>query len=1097
MKCEDIDLAALLDADEEHFRSSDNVPEVAQHVESCEPCQTRLTNLAADEQQWRELQSWLSIGELSADVYAESLDARQRWSRSTTWSETMAKSLLSPPSHPEMLGRLGRYEIETLIGSGGMGVVFKAYDTELNRPVAVKLLAPFLAENTAARQRFAREARAAAAVVDDHVVPIHNVESENDPPFLVMQYIAGGSLQQRLDREGPMDVAEILRIGMQTASGLAAAHGQGLIHRDVKPSNILLDEGVERALLADFGLARAEDDACLTRSGFHPGTPHYMSPEQVRGEAIDPRSDLFSLGCVLYMLCTGHPPFRAETSYAVMRRITDDTPRPVREANPNIPEWLEVMVMKLLSKSPDDRYASALEVAELLKSCLAHTQHPTTTSLPEGVAKQFPRRSSPPTILQWIGAAAVALAVFLAGVLIVLESRKGTLTIQSEADGVPIRIKQGDDTVRRLKVSRVGETLRLYAGQYILEIDGPAKIYDIADGNVVVKRGETKIAKVTYADSGDHASSPLTEEQPLSTAVREFNNLHPSDAQGRPQQPLTISEVTTCLLWKLGGGELSEEVVRKFFLREHPRRGMALPAGWQFTGGLTRLRGEEGTFQTWEVNLETGGLSRPIPIRRTAIAPPTLLRKPIQEVDDARATPLATAIDEFNASQEERENTPPFLNRMIRYGSEPPLTLDEVLAALAHWQVRRDEADVDDATFAQLRRIAKTHRLPPGVSFEFTPTVENAIGQRFVISSIQLLVPCVDKQDSMDAVTIRHRFLALDRDHPEATHWSLPGINGIQAGVRLAPAQRTYQLGQVVDIEFLYRSVTGKEIPAELPRAFRYKKVSGIQLVDVSEDKQEFSDGSISTTIGEKPTVLRGLRMQICTAQESELKDGVNLKAITKPGESHYVRFVVPNPDVESAGEQLEISNRILFNTPSLKPPKILPLFEGHYYRHWGRFVPGHRRPTESTPDPGYIDPFMIGMSLGQAEKSRIPTYYAGGLQVTKVAPYSPAEAAGIEVGDILLSWEGHQIYGDDPEGNFLKFKTPARKLQELQESLEEMSKFFRMGSGGIRFVLLDHRTGEVIDITPWFGEVAGGGYTKSQLIQRAQQRKLLRNSEP
>jgi hypothetical protein len=252
MKCKDVDLTALLDADEEHFRSSDNATEdnatednateLAEHVESCEHCQMQLAKLAADEHQWNELHTCLSPGDLSDDVYAESIDARKRWNRPTTWTETMAKSLLSPPSHPEMLGRLGRYEIERLIGSGGMGVVFKAHDTELNRPAAVKLLAPHLAENIAARKRFAREARAAAAVVDDHVVPIHNVESENDPPFLVMQYIAGGSLQQRLDREGPMQVAEVLRIGMQTAKGLAAAHAQGLIHRDVKPSNILLDK---------------------------------------------------------------------------------------------------------------------------------------------------------------------------------------------------------------------------------------------------------------------------------------------------------------------------------------------------------------------------------------------------------------------------------------------------------------------------------------------------------------------------------------------------------------------------------------------------------------------------------------------------------------------------------------------------------------------------------------------------------------------------------------------------------------------------------------------------------------------------------------
>jgi len=144
-----------------------------------------------------------------------------------------------------MLGRIGRYDVERLIGSGGMGVVFKAYDTELHRPVAVKLLAPYLASSGSARNRFAREARAAAAVVDDHVVPIHNVETDGEHPFLVMKFIAGGSLQQRLDREGPLEVCEVLRIGIHTAKGLAAAHAQGLIHRDVKPSNILLDEGVD------------------------------------------------------------------------------------------------------------------------------------------------------------------------------------------------------------------------------------------------------------------------------------------------------------------------------------------------------------------------------------------------------------------------------------------------------------------------------------------------------------------------------------------------------------------------------------------------------------------------------------------------------------------------------------------------------------------------------------------------------------------------------------------------------------------------------------------------------------------------------------
>ncbi len=300
----------------------------------------------------------------------------------SAWTESMARRILSPPSHPEMLGRIGRYEVERLIGAGGMGVVFKAFDTELNRPVAVKVLAPYLSGSGAARKRFAREARAAAAVVHEHVVAIHNVETDGEAPFLVMQFVAGESLQQRLDREGPLDICEILRIGMQTAAGLAAAHAQGLVHRDVKPSNILLEMGIERTLLTDFGLARASDEASLTHTGHHPGTPQYMSPEQARGDAVDARSDLFSFGSVMYAMCTGRPPFRADTSYGILRRITDTEPRPVREVNPNIPEWLELVVHRMLAKSLDDRFQTADQVAELLQRCLAHVQQPTTVELP-------------------------------------------------------------------------------------------------------------------------------------------------------------------------------------------------------------------------------------------------------------------------------------------------------------------------------------------------------------------------------------------------------------------------------------------------------------------------------------------------------------------------------------------------------------------------------------------------------------------------------------------------------------------------------------------------------------------------------------------
>ena len=408
----DDQLWQLLQGDDEDHADSAN------HLAECPHCQARLEQLAADAKQWSEIRDSLqpdqefdsgSSSPSGNDPSRKPRSGRERWQRNNTWTESMAKSLLSPASHPEMLGRIGRYDVERLIGSGGMGVVFKAYDTELNRPVAVKLLAPYLAGSGSARNRFAREARAAAAVVDDHVVPIHNVETGNEQggehPFLVMKFIAGGSLQQRIDREGPLELCEVLRIGMHAAKGLAAAHAQGLIHRDVKPSNILLDEGVDRALLTDFGLARATDDASLTRSGFHPGTPHYMSPEQVRGEAIDARSDLFGLGCVIYAMCTGHPPFRSETSYAVLRRITDDTPRSIRELNSKIPEWLDRVVMKLLAKSPEERFASADDVHTLLERCLAHVQQPTAVELPDELQMQSQPR-------KWL--AAVVLPVCIA-----------------------------------------------------------------------------------------------------------------------------------------------------------------------------------------------------------------------------------------------------------------------------------------------------------------------------------------------------------------------------------------------------------------------------------------------------------------------------------------------------------------------------------------------------------------------------------------------------------------------------------------------------------------------------------------------------------
>ena len=285
----------------------------------------------------------------------------------------------------KVLGRLGEYEIVEVTGRGGMGIVLKGFQKELHRHVAVKVLSPYLATSGAARRRFAREAQATAAVVHPHVMAIHSVNATAKLPYLVMPFVSCQSLQERIDRQGPLDLKDVLRIGMQTASGLAAAHAQGLVHRDVKPANILLESNVDRVLLTDFGLARAVDDATLTRTGIIAGTPQYMSPEQANGDNVDHRSDLFSLGSVLYAMCTGRPPFRAETTFGVLRRIRETSPRPIREINADVPEWFERIVTKLLARDVSERFASADEVAVLLEQCLAHVQQPMSVSLPAGV----------------------------------------------------------------------------------------------------------------------------------------------------------------------------------------------------------------------------------------------------------------------------------------------------------------------------------------------------------------------------------------------------------------------------------------------------------------------------------------------------------------------------------------------------------------------------------------------------------------------------------------------------------------------------------------------------------------------------------------
>lgn len=342
------------------------------HLDQCESCCAHIEQLAGGETWQQEAVSLLTSGGLD-DAVPET----------ATWSDVdFGVEHLDPSHDANLLGQLGGYDVIAVIGRGGMGIVLKAFDRELKRFVAIKVLSPHLAHSSVARKRFAREAQAAAAVVNPHVIAIHHVQPTGRLPFLIMPLLTGESLAQRLKARGPLELTEVLRIGMQASIGLAAAHDQGLVHRDVKPANFMLEKGVERVVITDFGLARAADDVSMTRLGYVAGTPEYMSPEQARGEALDGRSDLFSLGCVLYEMATGVSPFRADSTMATLRRIVDEEPAAMASLDPELPPWFNGIVERLLAKDPAQRFDSAGKLGDLLEVCLSHLQQPATVPLP-------------------------------------------------------------------------------------------------------------------------------------------------------------------------------------------------------------------------------------------------------------------------------------------------------------------------------------------------------------------------------------------------------------------------------------------------------------------------------------------------------------------------------------------------------------------------------------------------------------------------------------------------------------------------------------------------------------------------------------------
>ncbi len=332
---------------------------------------------------------------------------------------------LSPAQDPGEIGRLAHYRVIRLIGQGGMGIVFEAFDSELQRPVALKVMRPELAQDAVARQRFLREARAMAAVNSDYVITVHHVGVHNNLPFLATEFLPGEPLDRWLERRGRPKLDEILRLAVEIARGLMAAHERGLIHRDIKPGNIFLERignrqtSARRVKILDFGLARiTRDRSAITNPGLVMGTPAYMAPEQVEGEAVDARCDLFSLGCLLYEMTTGAQPFTGDNSVAILLAVATKHPRPPRELNPELPPPVAKLILKLLAKNPKDRPESAYEVVETLES-IAQKLGISTITPPSGSSpiRDWAETTATGPRRRWVAVGVVLLCSLLLGVL--------------------------------------------------------------------------------------------------------------------------------------------------------------------------------------------------------------------------------------------------------------------------------------------------------------------------------------------------------------------------------------------------------------------------------------------------------------------------------------------------------------------------------------------------------------------------------------------------------------------------------------------------------------------------------------------------------
>ena len=324
----------------------------------------------------------------------------------------------------------GGYRIESLLGRGGMGTVYLATHERLGRKVALKLIASELAHDEDFRVRFLRESQLAASLDHPNVIPIYDADEIDGVLYLAMRYVSGPSLQALIRERGSLSPAETLRIADQIGGALDAAHRAGLVHRDVKPANILVAEPDDHAYLCDFGLAKQTSSKEMTQAGSFLGTVDYCSPEQIEGRPLDGRADVYSLGCVLFHGLTGQPPYMRETEFAVLQAHLADPPPSLSSVRPDLPSSLDGVIATAMAKDPEARYPTAAALADGFRQALAGLAAPTVGAPAEPVTRVEATRVVTPTrrlagYRRWLVAAAilmVAAAAIVAAVITLRDS---------------------------------------------------------------------------------------------------------------------------------------------------------------------------------------------------------------------------------------------------------------------------------------------------------------------------------------------------------------------------------------------------------------------------------------------------------------------------------------------------------------------------------------------------------------------------------------------------------------------------------------------------------------------------------------------------